>query len=216
MPKRSNQGRLSFSQFVTLGANQRISGVPGWLPTLNLAVDFLDLAVVLASIDDEAILGGDGAAMSEPLDAAALQAQLASLELRLPDVTADASRESLAWLALCPAWPQQLAVEGFPIEPPGLQTGIPVKSALAAMHAQGLLEAGPGEPPWRDTWYWMPAARRTAVLDDFVATGNISFVRDQLRQIGIAFEQTRWTLPPVIGQFAELARASVDGAMGRV
>ena len=53
--------------------------------------------------------------MSEPLDAATLQAQLANLQLRLPDVAVDAPREGMAWLALCPAWPEQLAVEGLHI-----------------------------------------------------------------------------------------------------
>ena len=155
--------------------------------------------------------------MTEALDFDARDAEFSRIELRLPRVRTEFPRAALAWAALCPAWPEQLARGGFPVGTAGLETGDSVGSMLRRMQQHGLLEAGPGEAPWRGTWYWMPSAQRTAVLDTMLSDGDQEFIRAQLRDMGhVISRSARGALPPALNQFAVLAHAASDGDMGRV
>jgi hypothetical protein len=74
-------------------------------------------------------------------------------------------RRGLAWLALAPAWPLEVARGGFPGHGAEILTGEAVECRLREMEREGLIESRPGSPPWRGRWYSMNRVQRALFLN---------------------------------------------------
>jgi hypothetical protein len=77
-------------------------------------------------------------------------------------------RRTLAWLALTPGWPAELARMGFPAGMKGTWAdGASVTEALKEPCAQGFVTALPPATPWEEPIYILPDANRRSALRAF-------------------------------------------------
>ena len=97
-------------------------------------------------------------------------AQFRAYAASLPKETEAVDPATLAWLVLAPVWPENLAVKGFPGTGTSLMRGAGVVSRLKVACDDGLLQSAQGEPPWRDTWYWINSVRRSRVVEDLLTS----------------------------------------------
>jgi hypothetical protein len=143
---------------------------------------------------------------------AQLRSQLRSARPVLDD-TLDLS--ALSWFALAPLWPQSVIEWGFPIDGT-MQTGDSVVARIKEAVEANILRAGPGEPPWRSTWYWMEVPQRVFTLEQILLhdKGGVRFLRDELTKMDERLaDSPRLGFPPALRRFATLVAAAESAGM---
>ncbi len=145
-------------------------------------------------------------------------ALLENASLRTPAVLDPGRSQALVWLALAPAWPESLAVQGFPGGTGTMVTGPPGVEFLLELVRDGLAISGPGEPPLAGRWYWMEDGQRRSVISAVLANPKqgIKFLEDELRASAGAMQQalSDAVAPPALTRWLTLAQAPDPVRMG--
>jgi hypothetical protein len=147
------------------------------------------------------------------------EAALANLPRTSPAALAPARLRGLVWLALAPAWPETLAMNGFPTED-GEGFGQRVAEFLSSLVEDGLALSGPGEPPLEGRWYWMDDLQRRTTISAVLANPSqgLPFLGEELRYSckAMAAALGNTSPNPAFARWLELAGAEKTDAMADV
>jgi hypothetical protein len=145
---------------------------------------------------------------------AELEAQFNALAVAAPDAARSFPPAVLAWWLLAPVWPLKIAVRGFRGAQEGqVVQGDDVERLFTAARAQGVLQSAQGEPPWRDTWYWIDTTRGARVRDQLLkrVDGGLELFYTELGNLDYALSRVPDAeLPPALQKFRELITGSRD------
>jgi hypothetical protein len=127
--------------------------------------------------------------------------------------------EALTWLALAPAWPEEIVKAGFP-GTKGLETGASALAIVSKLEEDGFVDTVPGAPTWDGRWYAMRRGQRASVLTELLTSRGPVYVRAQLtaaaRDMRNATGALSLELTSALERWTELGSAGEDQAMAAV
>ena len=126
-------------------------------------------------------------------------------------------KRALAWLALGPAWPSEVAEGGFPLDPANTWTGPPVTQKLQMEADRGFLTALPATTPWEGPIFSLPASTRRSAQELFALDPRYGteFLQRELALSGQAMQKSGGSLleyDPLLSRWARLASLAGNDA----
>lgn len=151
--------------------------------------------------------------LQQPITVNALIARLENLPEPARAEPAPDRMQAMAWLALAPAWPCELAVRGFPSGSDGrMETGDAVVQFGDLLKRENLILITPGEPPLEGPWYRMEQQQRTTTLRNLLTAplAGAPFLQQELlaaaRQMEQAAKETGARLNAPLERWVRLSK----------
>jgi hypothetical protein len=156
--------------------------------------------------------------MREDVSPSEFARMLADAPLARPAPPDERLRTALAWLAVTPAWPEEIAAKGFPVDKDSMGTGPLVSDVLREMETRGLVRSGPGVAPLEESdWFHMDQQQRAAAFDGILKSSSqgTAFLRSTWSAAANQFQEAAGQEPinPQFQRWIDLAKADDAAAL---